>query len=470
MTQQYNYKNAQLIEMDAPAPDCTETPIMIDDKTMQLRREKVLQEMQRNDLDALLIYADVEHGGNFEYLVGFIPRFEEALLVLHSNGDAFLVLGNENYNKVQYSRIPAQGIHCPHFSLPNQPMEPHKTISSILQEAGMKKAMKIGMAGWKHFTSSVEDNRTLFDVPSFIVEAVREIIEKEGSITNKIDIFIAGERGVRRVNSANEIAHYEFGASLASDCVLRTMDKLELGISEMQLGNELHAYGQRNNVVTIASTGKRFENGNLYPTPEKVKLGDAISLTVGYKGGLSSRSGYAVMDSSELPDSKKDYVEDLAAPYYTAITAWLENIQVGMPGRELYNLVNQVLPQEEYHWGLCPGHLTADEEWLSSPIYKNSDELIKSGMIFQTDIIPRVAGYDGVSVESTVALADESLKQEIRDEYPALWERIIKRQKYIKEILGINLSENVLPLCSTVAYLRPYLLNKRLAFHYDHSR
>ncbi len=313
MTQQYNYKNAQLIEMDAPALDCTETPIMIDDKTMQLRREKVLQEMQRNDLDALLIYADVEHGGNFEYLVGFIPRFEEALLVLHSNGDAFLILGNENYNKVQYSRISAQGIHCPHFSLPNQPMEPHNTISSALQEAGMKKAMKIGMAGWKHFTSSVEDNQTLFDIPSFIVDAVREIIEKEGSVINKTDIFIAGERGVRRVNSANEIAHYEFGASLASDCVLRTMDKLEVGISEMQLGNELNAYGQRNNVVTIASTGKRFENGNLYPTQEKVKLGDAISLTVGYKGGLSSRSGYAVMDSSELPDSKKDYVEDLAA-------------------------------------------------------------------------------------------------------------------------------------------------------------
>lgn len=181
MTQQYSYKNAQLIEIDAPTPDCTGSPILVDDKTMQQRREKVLQEMQHDKLEALLIYADVEHGGNFEYLVGFIPRFEEALLVLHSNGDAFLVLGNENYNKVQYSRIPAQGIHCPHFSLPNQPMEPHNSISSVLQEAGMKKAMKIGMAGWKHFTSRVEDNQALFDIPSFIVDAVREIVEKEGT-------------------------------------------------------------------------------------------------------------------------------------------------------------------------------------------------------------------------------------------------------------------------------------------------
>ncbi|WP_152657595.1 Xaa-Pro peptidase family protein [Oceanobacillus sp. CFH 90083] len=469
MQQQYDSKNAQLVEMDAPAPDCTGTPILVDDKTMRQRREKVLQEMHRDGLDALLVYADVEHGGNFEYLVGFIPRFEEALLVLHSNGDAFLVFGNENYNKVQYSRIPAQGIHCPHFSLPNQPMEPHNTLSSVLQEAGIRKAMNVGMAGWKHFTSSVEDNQTLFDIPSFIVDSIRELVGQEGSITNKTDIFIAGDRGVRRVNSANEMAHYEFGASLASDCILRTMDKLEIGISEMQLGNELHAYGQRNNVVTIASTGKRFENGNLYPTSQQVKLGDAISLTVGYKGGLSSRAGYAVMNRSDLPEGKENYLEELAAPYYTAIVAWLENIQVGMTGGEMYSLVNDVLPQEVYHWGLCPGHLTADEEWLSSPIYKNSDEVIKSGMIFQTDIIPRVAGYDGVSVESTIAIADEALKQEIREEYPALWERIVKRQTYIRDVLGIKLSENVLPLCSTVAYLRPYLLNKKLAFCYGHG-
>ncbi|MFD1385278.1 M24 family metallopeptidase [Oceanobacillus oncorhynchi subsp. oncorhynchi] len=469
MEKQYDSKNAQLIEMDAPAPDCTGTPILLDDTTMQQRREKVLEEMRHDGLDALLVYADVEHGGNFEYLVGFIPRFEEALFVLHANGDAFLVLGNENYNKVQYSRIPAKGIHCPHFSLPNQPMEPHRTILSVLQEAGIKDAMKIGMAGWKHFTSRVEDNRTLFDVPSFIVDSIREMVGKEGSITNHTDIFIGGDRGVRRVNNANEMAHYEFGASLAADCVLRTIDKLEVGISEMELGNELHAYGQKNNVVTIASTGKRFEKGNLYPTSKKVTLGDAISLTVGYKGGLSSRAGYAVKNSEDLPESKKHYIEELAAPYYTAITAWLENIQVGMPGGEMYKLMNQVLPQEEYHWGLCPGHLTADEEWLASPIYEHSEEVIKSGMIFQTDIIPRVAGYDGVSAESTVAIADDALKKEIRDHYPALWERMMKRKAYIKETLGIQLSKDVLPLCSMVAYLRPYLLDKKLAFYYNHD-
>lgn len=470
MKQKYDSKKAQLREMDAPPPDCNGTPIMIDDETIQYRIEKVLQEMKLVGLNALLVYADVEHGGNFEYLVGFIPRFEEALLVLHSNGDTFLILGNENYNKAQYSRIPAKGIHCPHFSLPDQPMKPNNTIASILQEAGIRKAMKIGMVGWKHFTSKVEDNKNLFDIPSFILDAVGKIVGDDNCITNRTDIFIAGNRGVRRVNNANEVAHYEFGASLASDCVIRAMNKLEVGVSEMQLGNELNASGQKNNVVTIASTGKRFEKGNLYPTSKKVALGDAISLTVGYKGGLSSRAGYAIMNSSDLPESQKHYVEDLAAPYYTAIVAWLENIQIEMTGGDMYNLINDVLPRDAYHWNLCPGHLTADEEWLSSPIYENSDELIKSGMIFQTDIIPRVVGYDGVTAESTIAIADDALKQEIREKYPELWARITKRKKYIKDRLGIKLSEDILPLCSAVAYLRPYLLNKKLAFYYNNSK
>lgn len=465
----YKSRNVQLREIEAPMPDCSRKPLLIDDETIKTRYENVLQEMRMDGLDALLVYADLEHGGNFEYLVGFVPRFEEAILVLHSKGNAFLILGNENFNKAQYSRIPAQGIHCPHFSLPNQPMEPDTPFSSVFLKAGIRESMKIGLVGWKHFTSKVENNRNFFDTPSFIVDTIRDIVGKEGSLTNRTDIFIAGNRGVRRVNNANEIAHYEFGASLASDCILRTINKLDVGVSEMELGKELNDLGQRNSVVTIASTGKRFEKGNLYPMSKKVTKGDAISLTVGYKGGLSSRAGYAVMERSELPESKKNYVEDLAAPYYTAIVAWLENIRIGMSGGDMYSFINSVLPKEVFHWELCPGHLTADEEWLASPIYENSDEIIKSGMIFQTDIIPRVAGYDGVSAESTIALADDALKEDIRKSYPELWMRIQKRKEYINDFLGIKLSNDVLPLCSTVAYLRPYLLNKKLAFCYNHN-
>ena len=62
-----------------------------------------------------------------------------------------------------------------------------------------------------------------------------------------------------------------------------------------------------------------------------------------------------------------------------------------------------------------------------------------------------------------VLLADENLRKQIAQEEPELWNRIQKRRKYIINELNISLNDDVLPMCSTVAYLRPFLLNKEKA-------
>lgn len=134
-----------------------------------------------------------------------------------------------------------------------------------------------------------------------------------------------------------------------------------------------------------------------------------------------------------------------------------------MLGGEVYDLIEETMPKTEYNWSLCPGHLTADEEWMSSNIYENSKELVQSGMLYQIDIIPSKSGYAGTSAESTVLLADENLRKQIAQEEPELWNRIQKRRKYIINELNISLNDDVLPMCSTVAYLRPFLLNKEKA-------
>jgi hypothetical protein len=91
--------------------------------TLSERKTRVLERMRQQGLDTLIVYADKEHGGNFEYLTGFIPRVEEALLVLHQDGDAVLVLGNENLKLAPYARLKNRVLHAPWFSLPNQPMD-----------------------------------------------------------------------------------------------------------------------------------------------------------------------------------------------------------------------------------------------------------------------------------------------------------------------------------------------------------
>lgn len=451
----------KLKEVEAPKPEEGLIPVMLSDETMQNRKACLLESMQKDGFDAVVVYADLEHGSNFEYLCGFLPRFEEELLILHANGKAFMVLGNENLNKAGKARIEAVPIHMPHFSLPNQPMQTEKSVAQILASCELEDAEKIGLIGWKNFTSHVEDNHLLFDLPYFLVEALKTVCGK-AQFTNAAYLLI-GENGVRTTNNANEFAHYEYGAALAGNCILKTMDRLKVGKTEMEMAETLAADGQRHSVVTIMATGARFEKANLYPGNKQIQCGDKISITTGFKGGLQSRAGYAVECAEQLPEKEQDYLKAVAIPYFQAVKTWLETIKIGINGNDLYEAVEAVLPKEDYGWTLNPGHLCADEEWMSSPIYPQSEETLQSGMLFQIDIIPSVNGYGGVSCESGILLADEQLRKAIAKEYPAVWERIVKRRAYMQEVLGIRIQEDVLPTSMATAYLRPYLLKKEMA-------
>lgn len=437
-------------------------PVFLSDETMKARKDAILNRMKENDLDSIVVWADLEHGNNFEYLVGFLPRFEEALLVLHKDGTAEIVLGNENLNKASKSRIPVTPVHMPHFSLPNQPMKTDKSVSEILEQCNLSQDKKVGLVGWKNFTSKHDENSELFDLPAFIVEALKKNLP-DTKFINATFIFI-GENGARCTNNANEFAHYEFGAALAGNCILKAMDKLDVNVSEMEVADELDAGGQTHSVVTIMATGARFEKANMYPTNKKIKLADPLSITTGFKGGLQSRGGYAVHDESELPENLKGYLDAVAKPYFNAVVHWLENIHIGMKGRELYDSIENVLPKEKYGWTLNPGHLCADEEWLSSPVYPESEEVLKSGMLFQIDIIPSVSGFGGISCESGVMIADKELRDSIASEYSEIWDRIVKRQEYMRNELGIQISDEILPTSMATAYCKPWLLNKEMAF------
>ncbi len=436
--------------------------IQLSEETIQERLHKVLENMKKDQLDVLLVYGDKEHGSNLEYLTGFVPRFEEAVLVLHTDGKAWLLLGNENLNKAGMSRIPVSPVHVPFFSLPNQPMQDEEPLAAYFKKAGLQAGMKIGIAGWKLFTSSQPENERFFDIPAYLLEGIREAAP-DARLVNATRLFI-GEGGARRTNSANEIAHYELGSVLASQGVQRALEAVKEGVSEMELGSLLNSCGQDPSVVTIASTGRRFEYANLYPSNKKVKKGDPMSLTCGYRGGLSSRAGYAVNNAEELPAEIQDWEEQLAKPYFKAAVTWLETLRPGLEGGQLYERMEEVLPKAEYSWSLCPGHLVAEEEWLASPIYKGSKEKLESGMLLQLDIIPGKPGYGGVSMESGFLLADEALQKKMEEQYPALFQRLKARQDFVRKEIGIALPDEVFPFNDTAGVYAPYFMNPNRVF------
>lgn len=455
----------RIVVKPIPQPDCWQDvpSVTLTDATLKLRKARVLARMAQLSLETLIVYADKEHGANFEYLTGFIPRFEEALLVLHQDGEAVLVLGNENLKLAAHARLENRVVHAPWFSLPNQPMTNAASLPDTLRLAGLADKKRIGVAGWKLFTSEHDDNTQLFDMPSFIIDSLRAAVTPGCVLTNATGVFISPANGARIINNANELAHYEYGANLASTAILQALNAIEPGKTEKQIGALLAAEGQANNVIMIAATGDRFASANLYPSDKVIQRGDKFSLTTSYKGGLSSRAAYVVANETELNPAVADYLDVVAIPYYRAVVGWLEGMRVGITGGEIYQLIETLLPKSEYHWHLNPGHLVADEEWMCSPIMPDSAIPLASGMLLQIDIIPSRAGYAGASIEDTVALADAALREELARDYPVMWARIIARRNYIQRNLGIRLSEDVLPLSNTVGYLRPWLLDQTLA-------
>jgi len=149
-----DFNAVKLQAITAPQGFSNVPPVPLSDATIQARKDKVLAGMHAEGFDALVIYADKEHGSNFEYLTGFIPRFEEGLLILEKSGAASVILGNENLKMAAHSRIPVTLKHSPYFSLPNQPMENVKPLEVLFGEIGLQRMPKIGLVGWKMFTSA----------------------------------------------------------------------------------------------------------------------------------------------------------------------------------------------------------------------------------------------------------------------------------------------------------------------------
>jgi hypothetical protein len=88
-------------------------------------------------------------------------------------------------------------------------------------------------------------------------------------------------------------------------------------------------------------------------------------------------------------------------------------------------------------------------------------------MMLQSDIIPTGIGPGWtINCEDTVALGDEPLRDELRTRHPELWSRIERRRGHMRDALGLELRDEVLPLSCTCAYLTPFWLAQDQAFRW----
>src|SRR5699024_8471678 len=141
-----------------------------------------------------------------------------------------------------------------------------------LEQVNIDNLGKIGFVGWKLLSNDFDDFNHIFDLPAFIVGVCLDVFVKE-KLVIATQVYMNLCKVFRSNNNANEIAHYEYGSSLASDAVLSAINELDEGIKETTVGNLLSRDGQYQNVVTISAFGERFEHANIYPTNRQLKSG-----------------------------------------------------------------------------------------------------------------------------------------------------------------------------------------------------
>ncbi|MGZ6315123.1 MAG: aminopeptidase P family N-terminal domain-containing protein, partial [Candidatus Limnocylindrales bacterium] len=214
----------------------------------------------------------------------------------------------------------------------------------------------------------------------------------------------------------------------------------------------------------MLTAGPRATLGLLSPGDRPIERGDRFTVAFGIWGALNCRAGFVVEDAAELPASIRDYVDRLVGPYFEAVAEWYSALRVGQTGGALHEIVDRRLGDPFFGIFLNPGHQLHLDEWVNSPISPGSTVELRSGMVFQVDIIPATGTeYFTTNIEDGVALADASLRASFAAAYPAAWDRIQARRRFMADALGIELHPDVLPFSNLPAFLPPFLLQPDLA-------
>ena len=428
---------------------------------LESRVEALLGMMQVRGITHAVVYGDREHFANIEYLTGFDPRFEESLLLIETSGRLTLLLGNECYGYSQLSPLSINRVLFQDFSLQGQPREKSQSLCDILAECGIGDGATVGLIGIKYY-----GHPQTSDIPSYIVDEVRRLVGYQNAF-NFTDALTHLSYGLRlRIRTPEEIAYYENAANRTSLAVHNIISGLRPGISELEASRNARYDASPINMFPIVNFGEtNVKLGLRSPGQRELSEGDPVTVCYAIRGSLVARSGLAVYGPQSLRGPWQNAVEDFYFPYFGAIAGWYEALEIGAVAGSIYSGVMDILgDRERFGLYLNPGHNIATDEWVNSPFFAGSEHEIVSGHYLQCDIIAaRSNPFMQAIVEDGVIIADEALRDALRRRHPAVARRIERRKTFMRETLGINISDCVLPLSNIPALCHPYMLDNTLA-------
>ena len=213
-------------------------------------------------LDVLVVYGDREHFANLAWLTGFDPRFEEALLLLGRDGASRLLVGNECMGYLPDAGLGLDVELFQEFSLLGQPRGDSRPLRKILSSFGIGRGTRVGCVGWKYFAGRpVEGGEQALDLPAYLVDLLRRICGLRKCVVNATALFMNPDDGLRIRNEPEQIAQYEYAATVTSAAVLDLLRHLEPGVREQDLERFLDSRGLPLSCHRMVSFGEKARRG-----------------------------------------------------------------------------------------------------------------------------------------------------------------------------------------------------------------
>jgi len=447
-----------LIDHDWPDFGAPEVPAPVTRAELAARLALIREAMETSALDALVIYGDREHCANLLWSSGFDPRFEEALMVVLPEGAPLLMAGNECLPYTQISpAVEADDIavaHCASFSLLSQPRDGDRL--DVLLDQALPRGGRIGTVGWKYWTAEeVGDADHALELPSIMADLLRA---RADEVVNATGLFMHPGHGLRSVVTVDDIPRLEFANHMAAAAVRRLSFALREGMTDFEAVAAAGLGGLPLGCHVTFATGSR-PLGLSGPIGTRIERGRPLSFNVCHWGANVCRAGWIAEGPDDMPDAARDYVEAFVGPYIDAMSTWCSMMRPGTVGGDVQAAMDEALPG--YGITLNPGHLIGTDEWISSPIFPESDLPIRSGMAMQMDVIPDHPIYGSTRMEDGYVIAEDDLVVTLMEAHPAVSDRIGKRRAFMREVAGMEIPATLLPLADTCGLVAPYMLAPR---------
>lgn len=453
---------ARLVEVTLPEIGSAKRPEEAGAAEYGERLEALRKAARARGLTHVVVYGDREHFANVAWLTGYDPRFEEALVIVGMRGEPLLLVGNEGEGYLpvspSYRARALRAERFPSLSLLDQPRVGFRPLEEIFAAEGIGSGSVVGCAGWKYFSRSERpDPVHALEIPSYMVDSLRELAGAD-RVTNATDLFMNPRDGLRAIASPAEIAYFEYTNILASEGMKSMLFGMREGMTDHELARLAGYNGEPLGCYMTVVTGKTWDRGLTGPVGSRLGRGEPFAGNVCYWGANSCRSGWVAESERDLPEAARDYVPAFVGPYLVAAGAWFRELRIGVKGDRLHRAIHDRLPGSVFGITLNAGHLIHLDEWLSSPVYAGSDIPLRSGMVMQSDIIPSSPVYGSTRMEDGYLLADETLQERLHAGYPEAFARCLARRRFMREVIGLPVQEDVLPLSNIPGVVPPFLL------------